>query len=68
MWLLSRYMLLRLSMNMCVSVWVICMVLIAMSIAFSSALSMFWYHGNLYAMWILLLGLYTLDPAMSPSI
>ena len=44
------------------------MVLIAMSMAFSSALSMFWYPGNLSDMWILLLGLYTPDPTTSSSI
>ena len=43
MWLLIRYMLFRLSVNMCVSVWVVCMDIMAMSIAFNSALSMFWY-------------------------
>ena len=68
MWLLIKYMLLRLYVNMCVSIWVVCMVLIAMSIAFSSALRMFWYHGNLYDIWIFLLGLYIPDPAVLPSI
>ena len=28
---------------------------------------MFWYSGSLLAMWVLLLGLYTPDPAMLPS-
>jgi hypothetical protein len=44
------------------------MVLIAMSIAFNYALRMFWYSGNLSDMWICLLGLYTPDLAVSPSI
>jgi hypothetical protein len=35
-------MLLRLYVKMCVSVWVVCMVLMAMSIAFSYVRSMFW--------------------------
>ena len=67
-WLLIKYMLLRLSVNMCVSIWVVCMVLTAMSIALSSALSMFWYPGNLSDIWMSLLGLYTPEPAVSPSI
>jgi len=44
------------------------MALMAMSIAFSSARRMFLYPGSLYDMWISLLGLYTPDPTMSPSI
>ena len=52
-------MLLRLSVNMCVSIWVIYIFLIAMSIAFNSALSIFWYPRSLYDIWVLLLGLYT---------
>ena len=48
MWLLIKYMLLRLSVNICVSIWVGCTVLIAMSMAFNSALKMFWYPGNLF--------------------
>ena len=68
MWLLSEYILLRLSVNMCVSVWVVCIILMAMSIAFSYARSVFWYHGSLSDMWIFLLGLYTDDFVMSPSI
>ena len=55
-------------MNMCVSILVVCMVLIAMKITFSYALSMFWYPGSLSAMRISWLGLYTPDPAMSLSI
>ena len=61
-------MLLRLYVNMCVSIWVFCIVLMAMSIALSSALRMFWYPGSRSDMWVLLLGLYTLDPAILPSI
>ena len=68
MWLLIKYMLLRLFVNMCVSIWVVCMVLIAMSIAFKSALSIFWYPDNLSDIWILLLGLHIPDPAVLPSI
>ena len=41
MWLLIKYMLLRLSVNICVSLWVIRMVLMAMRIAFSLALKIF---------------------------
>ena len=37
-------------MNMCVSIWVVCMVLTAMSIAFSYAFRMFWYPSNLFDM------------------
>ena len=61
MWLLIRYMLLRLSVNICVSVWVVFM---AMSMAFNSALRIFWYPGNLFDIWMLLLGLYTPNPAV----
>ena len=60
-------MLLRLYVNMCVSIWEICICYIAMSIAFNSALSIFWYRGNLSKIWVLLFGLYTPDPAMCPS-
>ena len=42
MWLFIRYILLRLSMNMCVSILVIFMFLIARSIAYNSALRIFW--------------------------
>ena len=55
-------------MNTCVFVWVVCMVLIAISIAFNYALRIFWYPGNLYDIWVLLLGLYTPEPAVLPSI
>ena len=55
-------------MNMCVSIWVVCMVLTVMSIAFSFPLWMFWYPGNLSDMQVLLLGLYTLEPAVLPII
>ena len=49
-------MLLRLSVNMCVFVWVlVCMVWIAISIAFNYALRIFWCHGSLSAMCIFLL-------------
>ncbi len=61
-------MLLRLSVNICVYVWVCFKFSMAISIALSSALRMFWYPGSLSAMWVLLLGLYTPDPAMLPSI
>ena len=67
-WLLIKYMLLRLSVNIWVSLWVLCMVLMAMRIAFSSALKMFWYPGNLSDIWVLLLGLYTPEPAVLPTI
>ena len=55
-------------MNICVSIWVFCMVLIAMSMAFNYALRMFWYLGNLSNIWISLLGLYIPEPAVLPSI
>ena len=61
-------MLLRLSVNICVSLWVVCTVLIAMSIALNSARRIFWYPGSLYDIWVFLLGLYTLEPAVLPSI
>ena len=48
MWLLIIYMLLRLFVNICVYVWVVCMVFIAMNMAFNYALRMFWYPGNLF--------------------
>ena len=67
-WLLIKYMLLRLFLNMCVSVWVVCMVLIAINIASNFALRIYWYPGNLSDIWVLLLGLYTPEPAMLPSI
>ena len=41
------------------------MVLIVMSIAFNSALRIFWYHGNLSDMCMSLSGLYTPNPTMS---
>ena len=68
MWLLIKNMLLRLPVNMCVSIWVVCIVLIAISIALSSTLRMFWYPSNLSDIWMLLLGLYIPDPAVLPSI
>ena len=57
MWLLIRYILFRLSVNMWVSILVVRMVLIAMSMALSSALRMFWYPSSLSDIWMLLLGL-----------
>ena len=51
-------------MNMCMSVWVFCMVLTAMSKAFSSVLSMFWYPGSFFEIWISWLGLYTPEPTV----
>ena len=43
MWLLIKYMLLRLFVNMCVYVWVVvCMVWMAISITFSYAIRIFW--------------------------
>lgn len=68
MWLLIRNMLLRLSVNMCVSIWVVSMVLIAMRIALRSALRILWYPGNLSNIWVLLLGLYIPDHVVLPSI
>ena len=40
-WLLIKYRLLRLSVKMCVLVWVDCMVWMAISMAFHNALRMF---------------------------
>ena len=68
MWLLIKYMLLRPSVNMCVSHRVVCMVLIVMSIALSSALRIFWYPNNLFDIWVLLLRLYTPELVVLPSI
>lgn len=55
-------------MNVCVSLWVICMVFMAISMAFNYALRMFWYPGSLSDIWVLLLGLYTHEPAMLPIV
>ena len=68
MWLLIKNMLLRLFVNMCVSICVVCIILIAVSIALSYALRMFWYHGNLCDIWMLLLGLYIPNHVVLPSI
>ena len=57
MWLLIKYMLLRLLVNICVSLRVVWILLMAMSIAFSLALRMFWYPGSLYEIWVMLLEL-----------
>jgi hypothetical protein len=43
------------------------MFLIARSNAYSSALSIFWSPGNLFDIWVLLLGLYTPDHVVLPS-
>ena len=67
MWLLIRYMLLSQFVNMCVSLWVVCTVLIAMGIAFNSTRRIFWYPG-LFDIWVLLLGLYNPEPSVLPSI
>ena len=55
-------------MKMYVSVWVCCMVWMAMSITFNYAQRIFWWHDSFSAMCIFLLGLYILDPAVSPTI
>ena len=44
------------------------MVLMAISISLSYALGMFWYPGNLSDSLVLLLGLYTPDPVLLPTI
>ena len=44
------------------------MVLIEIDIALSFALRMFWYPGNLSDIWMLLLGLYTPEPVVLPTI
>ena len=61
-------MFLRLSVNMCVSIWVFCILVMAMSIALIFALRMFGYPGSRSDMRVLLLGLYTPDQAVLPSI
>ena len=67
--MLIKYMLLRPFVNMYVSCWVFCMVLIAMSIALSMLIGYFGiYPGSLSDIWVLLLGLYTLEPAVLPFI
>lgn len=43
-------------MNMCMFNWVVCIVLIAVSRVLSYTRRMFWWLGNLYDIWILLLG------------
>ena len=68
MWLLTKLMMLRLSVNICVSLWVVCMVSMAISMALSSALRMFWYHDSLSDIWVLLLGLYNPEPVVLPTI
>ena len=68
MWLLIRNMLLRLFVNMCVSIWVVFIVLIALRIALTYALRIFWYHGNLFDIRELLLGLYIPEHAVLPTI
>ena len=55
-------------MNICVSFWVFFIVLIAISMALNFALRMFWYPGSLSDIWVLLLGLYTHEPAVLPII
>ena len=60
---------LRLSVNMWVYVWVVvCMVWIAISIAFNYALRIFWCHDSLSSMCMFLLGLYSPNPVVSPTI
>ena len=44
------------------------MVLIAVSITWSSALRMLWYLGSLFYIWMLLLGLHIRELAVLPSI
>lgn len=44
------------------------MVLMAMSIALSFALRMFWHHFSIYDIWMLLLVLYIPDPMVFLSI
>ena len=54
-------MLFRLFVNICGSIWVFCIVLIAMSIALSSTLRIFYCPSSRSDIWVLLLGLYTPD-------
>ena len=68
MWLLLKIMLLRLYVNMCVSSREVCVVLKEMSVALSFVHKMFWWHGNLSHIIVLLLGLDILDPAILPTI
>lgn len=68
MWLLIKYMMLRLSVNTCVSCCVVGMFCIVMSIALSSARRMFGYPGSLSEIRVLLCGVYTPEPAAFPII
>ena len=68
MWLLIRYMLLRLTVNTYVSCCVVGIFCMLMSIALNSALRMFGYPGSLSEIRVLLCGLYTPEPAMLPTI
>ena len=61
-------MLLRLSVSMYVSAWVVFIVLTAMSMALSYTLRMFGYPSSLSDICKLLLGLYTPEPVVLPII
>jgi hypothetical protein len=66
MWLCIRYILLRLSVKMCVSCMCCCVPWIAIRMAFSSALRMFCKLVSLSAIRRLLAGQYTPEPAVLP--
>ena len=68
MWLLIKYMLLRLFVNTYVSCCVVGIFCMAMRIVLTSALSMFGYPGSLSEIQVLLCGLYTHEPAVLPTI
>ena len=68
MWLLIKYMMLRLSVNMYVSCCVVGMFCRAMSIALSYAMRMFGYPGSLSEIRVLLCGLNIHELAVLPII
>ena len=68
MWLLNKNMLSRLFVNMYVSSWVFCVVLMAVSIVLSCARKTYWYPRSLYDILVLSLGLNIHDPTVLPTI
>ena len=59
---------LRLFVNRYMSNWILCVVLMAMSVALSSTRRMFCYPRSLYDILVLLSGLYIPDLAVLPTI
>ena len=68
MWSFINNMLLRLFVNRCVSNWMVCMIFMVINIALTFTRRMFWQSGNLCDIWVLSLGMNTLDPTMVPFI